>query len=225
MRPWQVVTERCRLSPVASDLSAVENRPTTVGRQLMDRVRASGDREAFRYPVAERWESVTWRETGNRVTRIAAGLIAVGIEPQQRVGIASATRYEWILADLAVMCAGAATTTVYPSTMTDDVAYILADSESRIVFAEDDAQIAKLREKRSELPHLHKVVTFDGVADGDWVISLAELERLGDELLTAQPAVVEDRTAATGPDDLATLIYTSGTTGRPKGVRLRHASW
>ena len=71
---------------------------------------------------------------------------------EQRVGIASGTRYEWILADLAIMCAGAATTTVYPSTMADDVAYILADSECRVVFAEDDTQIAKLNEKRNELP-------------------------------------------------------------------------
>src|SRR4051794_11325574 len=202
MRPWQVVTERCRLSPVASDLSAVENRPTTVGRQLMDRVRASGDREAFRYPVAERWESVTWRETGNRVIRIAAGLIAVGIEPQQRVGIASATRYEWILADLAVMCAGAATTTVYPSTMTDDVAYILADSECRVVFAEDDTQIAKLVERKAELPHLAKVVTFDGATDGDWVIGMSDLEKLGEELLASNPGVVEDRIEATAPESL-----------------------
>src|SRR5690349_19722275 len=176
----------------------------------MERVSASGDREAFRYPVGETWESVTWKEAGARVTRLAAGLVAAGIEPQQRVGIASGTRYEWILADLAIMCAGAATTTVYPSTMADDVAYILADSECRIVFAEDDAQIAKLKEKRNELPQLDKVVTFDGTADGDWIIGLDDLEKLGEELLNDEGSVVEDRVAATDGDSLATLIYTSG---------------
>jgi long-chain acyl-CoA synthetase len=191
----------------------------------MDRVKASGDREAYRYPVGENWESVTWKETGDKVTRLAAGLVALGIEPQQRVGIASGTRYEWILADLAIMCAGAATTTVYPSTMADEVGYILADSESRIVFAEDDTQIAKLKEKRNELPHLNKVVTFDGTTDGDWVIGMDELERLGAELLKEQPNVVQERIAGTDGESLATLIYTSGTTGRPKGVRLRHTSW
>ena len=124
----------------------------TVGEQFMDRVKAGGDREAFRFPDGEDWASISWKEVGAKVTRLAAGLVKLGIEPQQRVGIASGTRVEWIYADLAIMCAGAATTTVYPSTMTDDVAYILSDSECHIVFAEDDAQIAKLREKKSELP-------------------------------------------------------------------------
>ena len=213
------------MSPIVRDLSVVENRPATVGQQFMERVSASGDHEAFRYPVGEQWESVSWKEAGARVTRLAAGLVAAGIDPQQRVGIASGTRYEWILADLAVMCAGAATTTVYPSTMADDVAYILADSECRLVFAEDDSQVAKLKEKRGELPQLHKVVTFDGTADGDWVIGLDDLEKLGEELLNENGSVVEERISATDGDSLATLIYTSGTTGRPKGVRLRHSSW
>jgi long-chain acyl-CoA synthetase len=197
----------------------------TVGRQFLDRVAASGDREAFRYPVGGTWKSVTWKEAGDRVSRLAAGLVALGVEPQQRVGIASGTRYEWILADLANMCAGVATTTVYPSTMTEDVGYILADSECRVVFAEDDTQVGKIRERRNELPLLDKVVVFDGATDGDWVISLSELEKLGEELLNREPSVVEDRVAATDGDSLATLIYTSGTTGRPKGVRLRHSSW
>jgi long-chain acyl-CoA synthetase len=69
------------------------------------------------------------------------------------------------------------------------------------------------------------VVTFEGATDGDWVIGLGDLEKLGEELLGQNPKIVEDRVEATRPDSLATLIYTSGTTGRPKGVRLRHASW
>jgi long-chain acyl-CoA synthetase len=137
----------------------------------------------------------------------------------------SNTRYEWILADLAVMCAAGATTTVYPSTNAEDTAYILSDSESRYVFAEDDTQIAKLREHKGELPHLAKVITFDGTADGDWVISLDQLAELGAAYLAEHPGVIAEKAAGIGPDQLATLIYTSGTTGRPKGVRLRHKSW
>jgi len=213
------------MSALTYDMSVIENRPPSVGRQFFDRVAATPDREAYRYPVGQRWESLTWRETGERVTALAAGLVALGLEPEQRVGIASSTRIEWILADLAVMCAGGATTTVYPSTHAEDVGFILADSECRFVFAEDDDQLAKLTERRSELPHLEKVVTFDGAADGDWVIGLADLEKLGEGLLAEQPDVVEKRVAATGPEALATLVYTSGTTGRPKGVRLQHKSW
>src|SRR4051794_34075362 len=191
---------------VTYDMSVIENRPPSVGRQFFDRVDATPHREAYRYPVGERWESLTWRETGDRVTALAAGLVALGLEPEQRVGIASSTRIEWILADLAVMSAGGATTTVYPSTNAEDVAFILADSECRIVFAEDDTQLAKLIERRSELPHLEKVVTFDGAADGDWVIGLGDLEKLGQQLLAEEPEVVEKRVAATGPEALATLV-------------------
>jgi long-chain acyl-CoA synthetase len=208
------------------DMSVIENRPANVALQFLERVRSTPDREAFRFPVGEAWESVTWRQAGDRVRLLAGGLLALGIEPEDRVGIASSTRYEWILADLAVMCAGAATTTVYPSTMADDVAYILADAECRVVFAEDAEQVAKLRAQKAELPHVQKVVVFeDGVADGDWVIALQHLEQLGEKLLADQPDRIEQIAAGIRPESLATLIYTSGTTGRPKGVRLRHEAW
>ena len=210
------------------DQSLIDDRLMTVGEMFVDRVRRSGEREAYRYPVGDRWESLTWAQTGERATRLAAGLVALGVEPQQRVGIASSTRFEWVLADLAIMCAGAATTTVYPTTVTDDVGFILADSACRVVFAEDASQLEKVRAQRAELPELLKVVTFDtatAAGDGDWVMTVQELEELGAELLTEQPRVVDERVAATTGDSLATLIYTSGTTGRPKGVRLLHRSW
>ncbi len=129
--------------------------------------KASGTAEAFRYPRGESWESVTWREAGDRSRGSPRACSRWASSSEQRVGIASGTRYEWILADLAVMCAGGATTTVYPSTNAEDTAYILSDSECRFVFAEDDTQLAKLTERPSELPALQEVITFDGTADGD----------------------------------------------------------
>jgi long-chain acyl-CoA synthetase len=220
------------MSDTAADNAAVTDvhrfladRAPTVGRMFLDRVAQTPDRPAYRYPEGDGWASVSWQETGSRARSLAAGLVALGIEPEERVAIVSGTRYEWILADLAIMSAGAATTTVYPSTVPSDVAFILADSQSRLAFAEDDQQIAKIREHRSELPRLDKIVTFSGTVDGDNVISLDDLAKIGDELLADQPDVVEQRVDGTSPDHLATLIYTSGTTGRPKGVRLRHSSW
>jgi long-chain acyl-CoA synthetase len=210
---------------IEHDTSFVDNLPANVAVQFLERVKKSPDREAFRYPVGEAWESLSWRQTGDEVSRLAAGLLALGLQPEQRVGIASATRYEWILADLAIMCAGGATTTVYPTTNDEDTAYILADSECRVVFAEDDDQIAKIKNHKSELPHVGKVVTFAGTADGDWVIDLDALGALGDAYLAEHPGVIEETVAKIPGHQLATLIYTSGTTGRPKGVRLRHSSW
>ena len=208
-----------------SDTSFVDHLTKNFAVQFLDRVAASADHEAYRFPRGETWESVTWRQAGDLVERLAAGLLSLGIQSEQRVGIASATRYEWILADLAVMCAGGATTTVYPTTNAEDTTYILSDAECRVVFAEDDEQVAKLTANKAELPHVSKVVTFDGTTDGDWVIGLDDLAKLGDAYLAEHPGIVEETAQAISPDALATLIYTSGTTGRPKGVRLLHRAW
>jgi long-chain acyl-CoA synthetase len=200
----------------------------SVGRTFLDRVAATPDREAFRYPAGSGWASLSWVQTADRVRAMSAGLLALGLAPEDRVAIACGTRVEWVLADFAVMCAGGAVTTVYPSTSADDVAYIVSDSGSVVVIAEDETQVAKLRAARDQLSAVLKVVIVDGLpeaGDGDWVMSLADLELLGEAHLAEQPTAFDDAVAAVGPDHLATLIYTSGTTGRPKGVQLTHANW
>jgi len=197
----------------------------SVGRLFLDRVAATPAAEAYRCPEPGGWASVTWAQAAETVRTVAAGLLALGIGPQERVAIASSTRIEWLYADLAVMCAGAATTSIYPSTGPEDVGYILNDSGTRLVFAEDDAQIAKLRALRDHLPDVIRVVTFDGHADGEWVLSLADLQALGARHLVEHPSAVDEAVAAVRPEHLATLMYTSGTTGRPKGVELPHRCW
>ena len=193
---------------------------------FLDRIAATPNAEAFRFPDNNGgWTSVTWRQVGDRVDLIAAGLISLGINPEERVALASGTRYEWVVVDFGILAAGAATTTVYPTTHAEDVAFIVANSGSRIVVAEDQKQVDKLIAHRAELPAVHKVVVIDGAGDGDWVITLDELEDLGRQLLVESPTVVADRIEAIRPDQLATLIYTSGTTGKPKGVRLTQDSW
>ena len=203
----------------------IDQRAPSVAHLFRDRVDLSPNAEAFRFADGQTWRSVTWAQVQEQAYRLAAGLVALGVEPQDRVAIASSTRYEWVVADLAVMCAGGASTTIYPTTIAPDVSYILANSGSVVVFAEDDDQIAKLRERRVDLPEVSRVVTFDGTADGDWVISLTELETMGRELLSTTSSAVDDRIDALTGDRLATIIYTSGTTGRPKGVRLTHDAW
>ncbi|MFC8100603.1 AMP-dependent synthetase/ligase [Streptomyces sp. NPDC057363] len=213
----------------------IENRPPSVAGLFLERVTATPDAEAYRYPVPsasgegpDDWKSLTWAQASERVHAIAAGLIELGIRPQQRVALASSTRLEWILADLGIMCAGAATTTVYPQTNTEESAYILSDSESRVLIAEDAAQLAKAREKKAELPDLTHVVVIDATgADTteDWVLTLGALEALGAARLEKEPELIKERVGALTKDQLATLIYTSGTTGRPKGVRLPHDCW
>ncbi|MBU6530558.1 AMP-dependent synthetase/ligase [Streptomyces sp. NPDC057245] len=213
----------------------IENRPPSVAGLFLERVAATPDAEAYRHPVPpatgegpDDWKSLTWAQAAERVYAIAAGLIELGVQPEQRVALASSTRLEWILTDLGIMCAGAATTTVYPQTNSDESAYILSDSESRVLIAEDAAQLAKAKAKRAELPDLTHVVVIDaaGADTGeDWVLTLDELERRGAARLEKDPQLIKERVGALTKDQLATLIYTSGTTGRPKGVRLPHDCW
>ncbi|WP_292988871.1 long-chain fatty acid--CoA ligase [Mycobacterium sp.] len=201
------------------------NRANNLAQLFLQRVKTSADREAFRFPENGDWTSVTWGQAAERVEALAAGLLSLGVEPEDRIGIASTTRLEWILADLAILCAGGATTTVYPSTNAEDTAYILADSDSKIVFAEDDTQLKKLTDQRGELSNLAKVVLIDGTSDDDWVITLDDLADQGAKYLAEHADVVKKVADDIKPDQLATLIYTSGTTGKPKGVRLHHKSW
>ncbi len=204
----------------------LEGRARSIAALFRDRVSRSGNREAFQFFRNSHLERVTWSEARDRVYDMAAGLMAYGLAIEDRVAIASTTRYEWALADLAIMCAGGATTTVYPTTMAEDVAFILADSGSKVVFAEDDGQVEKLRTHRHDIPDVRLVVTFTGEAHSgdeegdDWVISLADLEAKGRAVRDARPTMVDERIDLIAPDHLAVIIYTSGTTGRPKGAEL-----
>lgn len=195
---------------------------------FFQRVAATPDARAFGYPAAgdtgQEW--LTWRQVGDRATAIAAGLRGLGVRGQDRVAIMANTRVEWILADLGTMCAGGATTTVYPTTDVEDASYIVRDSGSKVVIAEDASQVAKLT--GADLPDLTHVVLIDGQPAADAnppQMTLADLEEAGRRALAADPTMIDKVAASVEPEHLATLIYTSGTTGRPKGVELLHRGW
>jgi long-chain acyl-CoA synthetase len=212
----------------ASTPDRLVRKTTSMAQLLARRVQETPDREALRYPVGEQWRSMTWRQTGERIKAIAAGLLSLGLAREDRIGIVCNTRVEWLLADLGIMAAGGATTTVYPSSTTEDTAYILADSEARYAIVEDDTQLAKLAAHRAQLPRLAKVILIDGAPPDklkDWVMTLTELEAAGAAHLAKDPRAVDDVVDGTRGEHLATLIYTSGTTGKPKGVRLLHECW
>ena len=150
---------------------AIQRAPS-VARMLADRVAATPTAEAFRWPQvgpdgAETWESMTWARTGERVTELAAGLLALGLRPEQRVIVYSATRVEWVLADLAINTAAGATTTIYPSSQPEDVLHIVTDSGAVIAFAEDETKAAVLRELADKTPDLAYVVLLEGAGGGD----------------------------------------------------------
>ncbi|MGK5684553.1 AMP-dependent synthetase/ligase [Actinoplanes sp. URMC 104] len=191
------------------------------------RVAATPNGQAFAVPNADDTGLVwhTWAQVGERASAIAAGLRDLGVTLEDRVAILSGTRFEWVLADLGINCAGAATTTVYPTTEPEDASYIVSNSGSKVLIAENAKQALKIAGVDTDVT---TVVLIDGPADANATppqLTLAELEERGAAVLREQPTLIEDVVASIGPDNLATLIYTSGTTGRPKGVQLLHAGW
>lgn len=209
---------------------SVDPAPRTVPALFLDRTGKTPDAEAFRHRVGDGWKSLTWRDTERRVRAIACGLRALGLRDEERCAILSSTRIEWILCDLGILCAGGATTTVYPSSTPEECAFILSDSGSAYAFVEDAAQLKKLTQRRAELPGLRRVIVLDPAADGaldgdELALPLAALEALGEAEHLAHPGRFEEVAEAVRPEALATLVYTSGTTGRPKGVELLHQGW
>ncbi|MEW6434039.1 MAG: long-chain fatty acid--CoA ligase [Myxococcota bacterium] len=195
----------------------------TVPEMLLHRIQASPDATAYSYPSGSGWKQVSWKQFGEQVRQIAMGLRALGLENEQRVAILSNTRYEWIAADMGILGAAGATTTIYPSNLAEECAYIINDSDSRFVFAENDDQVAKLSKVRGELKNVKHVITIDGKATPDgWVMTLNELMEKGK---AASQADWEAVCKTVKNSDLATLIYTSGTTGKPKGVELTQDCW
>ncbi|MDT5031279.1 MAG: long-chain acyl-CoA synthetase [Actinoplanes sp.] len=194
---------------------------------FLRRVAATPDGRAFAAPNADDTDLVwmTWRQVGDRAKAIAAGLSGLGVGLEDRVSILSGTRLEWVLADLGINLAGGATTTVYPTTEPEDAAYIVADSGSTVLFAENPKQAMKIAGVDTSVTH---VVLIDGLADAGAQppqLTLAELEEQGKALLARKPELIARLVDAIGPENVATLIYTSGTTGRPKGVELLHGGW
>jgi long-chain acyl-CoA synthetase len=195
---------------------------------FLKRVAATPDRDAFGSPgpgdAGPVW--LTWAQVAERARAVAAGLRGLGVRSEDRVAILANTRLEWVIADLGIMCAGGATTAVYPTTEPEDAAYIVGDSGSRVAFAEDAGQAAKLAD--AVLTALTHVVLIDGEADPKATppqLTLADLEARGVAALADEPDMIDKVIEEIRPDHLATLIYTSGTTGRPKGVELLHAGW
>jgi long-chain acyl-CoA synthetase len=177
---------------------------------VFSRAAADPSEVMLRRRAAGIWQDVTAGQFQAEVSGLAKGLIAAGIEPGDRVGLLSHTRYEWTLADYAIWAAGAVTVPVYETSAAGQVEWILGDSGARAAIVETDQHAAIVGDLRDRLPGLSRVWQITG---------LDELARTGADVTDDQ---FRQRRAARRAGDLATIIYTSGTTGRPKGCELTH---
>lgn len=173
--------------------------------------------------TAGTWYTLTWQACGRRARAIACGLQSLGVGKGDRVALLSATRPEWILVDMGVLAAGAATTTLYPAASLSETRHILRDSGAKVCVVENLAHADRVRGLSAELPELEHIVLIDGRDAA--LLTLSQLEQRGATFDQANPRSYQDRSEEVRGEDLATLIYTSGTTGTPKGVMLSHDAW
>jgi len=198
----------------------------TIPAVFWNGVRQRGETVWMREKHLGIWRSWTWNRTGEAVREVAHGLIAIGLQPGERISILSNTVVEWVLADLGTLSAGGVANGIYPTDAAGQVHYLCEDSGSVVLFVEDDEQLDKALEVRDRLPALRRIVVFDmeGLHDlkDPQILSFDALRELGREHAKANPQAMERRIEALDPEALAILIYTSGTTGRPKGVMHSH---
>jgi long-chain acyl-CoA synthetase len=187
----------------------------SAAQYVFDNAKNRPDLVSLRVRTGDHWSDVTGREFAQQVVAVAKGLLAAGIEPGERVGLMSKTRYEWTLFDFAILAIGAVVVPIYETSSAEQVEWILSDSGAKSVVIESPAHAAMVDEVRARTPELVNVWQID--ADAVETLTAAGAE-LADE-------DVYKRTDATTPSDLASLIYTSGTTGRPKGCELIHQNF
>jgi long-chain acyl-CoA synthetase len=193
----------------------------TIARMSARAAERFGERPASRHLLDGSWIETTYAETGAEIDGIARGLIALGIEPGERVGVLADTRREWTLVSFAIGAAGGVIVPVYPTNSARECAWVLGDSGARAVVCENPAQAAKVASVRDQLPELAHVITIDGDAGEAAELTLAEVRERG---ASTDQATLQARRMSVTPEDVYTIIYTSGTTGPPKGVVLTQAN-
>ena len=166
------------------------------------------------------WIEQTFEQVGDTVRGLALGLIALGIEPGDKVSILANTRPEWTYFDFAALTVGATVVPIYQTNSPEECQYVLENSDAKAVIVEDDEQLEKVRRVRERLPHLEHVILMSGTATD--ALSMEDLNARG---VDRDPAEWEQRYSAVRPEDICTFIYTSGTTGPPKGCVISHGNY
>lgn len=193
--------------------------PTPTSGSLVDHIvenaRKAPDHACISIPRGQAWVDITSQAFLDQVRAVAKGIIANGVQPGERIGVMSRTRYEWTLVDYAIWYAGAVSVPVYETSSSEQIEWMLSDSESVAVFLESEKNKATFDEVAVRIPTVTRVWCFeDGIID--------ELARVG---ASVTDDILEQRRATLSPESVATIIYTSGTTGRPKGCTLTHRNF
>jgi long-chain acyl-CoA synthetase len=209
----------------------------TIAKSFLLAVETRGERPAIREKKFGIWQPTSWRQWLQISKDIACGLHAIGFKPGDVASIIANAVPEWVYADMGILCAGGVSSGIYPTDAAVQVEYLVNDSATKVIFAEDEEQLDKILSCRARCPTLQKIIVFDmeglsGFID-PMVLSLAEFIALGRNHAQENGALWDAMVGSRGADDLAILVYTSGTTGPAKGAmhsnrgvthQMRHAN-
>lgn len=210
-------------------MSIVAERPVSTGTvttvtRLRDRALLTPTAVALREKDLGIWKDITWADYWENVQLVAHGLLALGIGPGDRVAIHSENRPEWVYVDQGTVAIRSITMGLYPTNPPIEVQYLLSNSGSKILVAEDQEQVDKALEVKDELPDLERIVYIEprGIRayDDPLLMSWEDFIEQGRSHRELHERAVEELMDQATPDDVMSLIYTSGTTGPPKGAML-----
>ena len=199
----------------------------TLPQMLRERARTDAQRIAIRQKDFGIWKPFTWAQYHQRASHFGLGLKALGLPPGGHVGVISENRIEWVLAQMGAGLVGAVTVGVYPTSPTNEVAYVVGHADIEIMVCEDQEQTDKLLAALPDLPRLKKIVVMEtkGLRSfapevRQFITTFDEVEQLG--AASGQQAIIDDALARQRLDDVGLMIYTSGSTGKPKGAMISY---
>ncbi len=188
-------------------------------QRLIETLRGHESEPACYHRSGNRWVPTHWGDLARDVNALARSLLAAGVKPQDRVAILAYNRREWVIADLAIMMIGAVSVGIYFTAAPSEVAFILDDSGSVILFVENAEQLDKLSPILQTNKTLTRIVTFEHAPP-----TATSWSQMLDQGRNAPDDERQARLANIRAENLGTLIYTSGTTGQPKAVGLSHGA-
>ncbi|MCW2917340.1 MAG: AMP-dependent synthetase and ligase [Actinomycetia bacterium] len=197
----------------------------TLCTRLADTAERFGDLPAYSDFVGDSWQTLTWSDTRQRALEVAAGYVALGVQPGEVVALMMPNRSEHVLADLGAVHAGAVPTTVYATLAPDQVAFVAANCSASVAVLDGTDQLGRWQPVLDRLPSIRKIIVVDAEAcpAGEPYLSWEDFLALGRERLAADTAEIDRRWRAVTSGGTLTVLYTSGTTGNPKGVPITHA--